>query len=348
MRVKRLFLLILPMLALAVGLGCQQDEIRSYDVATSVKPLTYVVPAGWKESPAPQPPRFAAFQIGDEIKIKERMLAALIPGGEQMWFLKLQGPEAAVSARKNDFESVLHSFHFTKNPAEPVAWTTPGGWKQEPGNDMRYATLRLEDGDNLEMTITHLSPSPVLDNINRWRGQLSLPKIKEEADLPKVTTLVKVDGVDATTVDFTGTSSGKKMPPFAGGMAPFAHQGDTAKSTALEVVVTKFAGDVGGREANVIRWRGQVGLGEISSEQLGKDIQEREVGGDKAYYVDLTGPESQGGAPRVRMLGVGVPHAGETWFFKMTGPADLVGKHKEAFEAFLQSVKFAGGKGANP
>src|SRR5713226_1184701 len=162
MRVKCLLLLILPMLALAVVLGCQQDEIRSYDVATNVKPLTYVVPAGWKESPAPQPPRFAAFRIGEEIKTKERMLAALIPGGDQVWFLKLQGPEAAVSAHKIDFDKVLSSFHFTKNAAEPVAWTTPSGWKQEPGNEMRYATLRLEAGDNLEMTIIALPPSPVI------------------------------------------------------------------------------------------------------------------------------------------------------------------------------------------
>ena len=30
-------------------------------------------------------------------------------------------------------------------------------------------------------------------------------------------------------------------------------------------------------------------------------------------------------------------------FFKMKGSAELVGKQKPAFEAFLKSVKFAGG-----
>ena len=48
------------------------------------------------------------------------------------------------------------------------------------------------------------------------------------------------------------------------------------------------------------------------------------------------------------VLAAGLPHAGDTWFFKMTGPAELVGRQKSAFEAFVTSVKFDGGKGANP
>jgi hypothetical protein len=36
-----------------------------------------------------------------------------------------------------------------------------------------------------------------------------------------------------------------------------------------------------------------------------------------------------------------------TWFIKMRGPADLVGRQLAAFEAFLKSVRFDGGTGAN-
>ena len=49
-----------------------------------------------------------------------------------------------------------------------------------------------------------------------------------------------------------------------------------------------------------------------------------------------------------RILGVVVLRRGQTWFFKMTGPADLVEKQKPAFEAFLKSVRFDGGNGAKP
>ena len=46
------------------------------------------------------------------------------------------------------------------------------------------------------------------------------------------------------------------------------------------------------------------------------------------------------------MLVVIAPHGGRTWFFKMTGPADLAAKKKPAFEAFVKSVRFDRGTGA--
>src|SRR5438067_1649341 len=150
------------------------------------------------------------------------MLAALLPNGSVTWFFKMQGPVAEVSKHKPEFDSVLQSVRFTPQQAEAVDWTTPAGWKREAGNAIRYATLRPEGDDKIELWITKLPPSDLLTNVNRWRGQLALPPITE-AELPKQTLTVKVSGVDATVVDITGMSSGN-MPPFAGGgkMPPFA------------------------------------------------------------------------------------------------------------------------------
>ena len=64
-------------------------------------------------------------------------------------------------------------------------------------------------------------------------------------------------------------------------------------------------------------------------------------------YLDLVGPGT-GSEKATRMLAVSLPHDDHTWFFKMIGPAELVGKQKAAFEVFVKSVKFDGGKGANP
>ena len=66
------------------------------------------------------------------------------------------------------------------------------------------------------------------------------------------------------------------------------------------------------------------------------------VDGLSGHYADLTGPESAGGS---RILAVMVPRGDMTWFFKMRGPADLVGREKAAFEAFIGSVRFAGEEG---
>ena len=36
-------------------------------------------------------------------------------------------------------------------------------------------------------------------------------------------------------------------------------------------------------------------------------------------------------------------HGGQSWFVKMTGPADLVGQQQPAFEAFVKSLRFEAG-----
>jgi hypothetical protein len=110
------------------------------------------------------------------------------------------------------------------------------------------------------------------------------------------------------------------------------------ENQSAEVTIVPLAGSAGGMLANVKRWRGQANLEPISEEQLRKEIQSLEVDGKPAYYADLTGPEMDGA--RQRILAVGAEHGEQTWFFKMKGPADLVGKQKAAFEAFVRSVRF--------
>ena len=46
------------------------------------------------------------------------------------------------------------------------------------------------------------------------------------------------------------------------------------------------------------------------------------------------------GQSPVRMLVAMVPHGERTWFFKLVGPADTVGQQQEAFDRFVQSVRF--------
>ena len=36
--------------------------------------------------------------------------------------------------------------------------------------------------------------------------------------------------------------------------------------------------------------------------------------------------------------------AEETWYFKLLGPVDVVTKNKDAFESFVKSIKFTGGR----
>lgn len=107
-----------------------------------------------------------------------------------------------------------------------------------------------------------------------------------------------------------------------------------------ELAITAFPGDVGGDVANVNRWRGQVGLPAQTPDEVMKSIQRIEANGVKMGVVDMTGKD-QAGKP-TRLLGAMVPHGGATWFFKLTGPEALLAKEKDAFLAFLKTVKPAG------
>lgn len=104
-----------------------------------------------------------------------------------------------------------------------------------------------------------------------------------------------------------------------------------------------------GREAgqllpNVNRWEQQVGLSPSSEAELPKVVKHVTLADfSTADVVDLIGPEAQAGAARQRILAAIVRHGDRVWFFKLAGPADVVGGQKAAFEQFLQSVHFGGG-----
>jgi hypothetical protein len=105
------------------------------------------------------------------------------------------------------------------------------------------------------------------------------------------------------------------------------------------VMVAGLPGEGGGVVANVNRWRVQVGLKALEERELLKSVQATKVDGVDGHAVDLTGPDTSD-KPAQRTVGAIVKHGGQTWFFKLMGPADLVGEQKSAFEEFLKSVRF--------
>lgn len=107
-----------------------------------------------------------------------------------------------------------------------------------------------------------------------------------------------------------------------------------ANGATAELAVTAFPGDVGGDLANLNRWRGQLGLPPVTEVEFAGAVTRLKVNGLAVTLADLTGG---GGSPQ-RLLGAMVPHAGATWFFKLTGPAALVAAEKPAFLSFVQTL----------
>lgn len=105
-----------------------------------------------------------------------------------------------------------------------------------------------------------------------------------------------------------------------------------------QVAITRFPGDVGGDLANINRWRRQVGLPSIVdlSEQQGADITIAQLPA-KAYHFLAPGNEAQ----RPAILVTGLRRGQLSWFFKMTGPADVIQQQVDPFLRFIRSIEFS-------
>jgi hypothetical protein len=337
--------MLLP-LALA---GCQQDtEIKSYSVE--------------------QPQRE-----------KIRTLAAILPDAKKTYFVRLSGPEAAVSEQKTAFDTFVGSLRLQDKKEAPIAWTTPDGWDEQKGDgQMRIAGFRIGAGaTRMEATLTKLDGplgkagefNSLLANINRWRDQAEQPPL-EEGDLAKLERRT-VDKHEVIVADIKGLGfhrgPAKMVDPHAGGLGgiPMDHPGkpkvpftfdppdDWAAMDRLpqfaalgyEVIKDRKRAEItmtsaaGDLVENVNRWRAQIGLPKATPAQVERDVKSIKVAGHPASYVDLANPGSK--MPKNHILGVIVETGQQTWFIKMTGPTELVSGQKVNFEAFLKSFKNA-------
>jgi hypothetical protein len=326
-------LLLAPLLALLLLAGCRKDEIRTYEVPRESSGSASV-----------------------------RLLVAMFARDDATWFFKFVGPVEAVRENQEVFTEVFSSVRFPDKGDPPITWKVPEGWRQQQGPPPRYATLR-KAGSTPDLAISKLAPNAnLLDNVNRWRRQDLGLGPTTEAFLPRYVKKLDVKDQPVTLVDMLGPGPRKGSRPMAAHPLPITYRtpkGWTETGPKLgkmvpvltsfriregersaEVEVTFLGPQIGPWLANVNRWRGQVGLPDIPEDQLDKqDIRPVKVDGTEGKYIDLTGPG-------LRSLLVMVKRGERTWFFKMLGPRELVARQKSAFEAFVGSVKFAGGRGA--
>ncbi len=112
-----------------------------------------------------------------------------------------------------------------------------------------------------------------------------------------------------------------------------------AAGAKASVSISSFPGDVGGTFANVNRWRGQMGLSAVTSDQLAGVTVSLDTTAGKATLVDFTGKDAKAGRP-ARLVGAIVPQGDKTWFYKLLGDAPLVGREKDNFLGFVKGVQY--------
>lgn len=288
----------------------------------------------------------------------KRMIAAIVPQGPALWFFKVEGPVNELAAREPDIREFLKSLTFT-SPEAPE-WKLPANWKQLPPSGPRFATLIVNGEPPFEMSVSQLPnrtdqplEEQLVANINRWRNQVALSPIAEDA-LAKESEKLDLNGNPAYLVNLVGRGMplpGNMVPPppqhapqAAAGKPVFEKPAEWTEAPATmfalvsllakdgdaeaKITVTSARGD---RRSNVNRWRDQVQLEPWKDEELKAAAQQVALKAGSAELYEI----SNGGRT---IYGVIAEDHGQTWFIKLDGPTALAERERPHFVAFLQSL----------
>jgi hypothetical protein len=138
------------------------------------------------------------------------------------------------------------------------------------------------------------------------------------------------------SLQYTQPDGWEKKTPTQMRVASFGISQDGKQA---DISVIPLGGMAGNDPANVNRWRGQIGLAALPETDVAALAEKIMVGDQPADLYDLTGT-APGSGNAERILGVIFHREDTSWFFKMSGDANLVEAQKPAFISFLKSIQF--------
>ena len=346
---------LVALTAFSAVAGCQKaDEIVVHQIPKARSDLDKFDRAPMRTRQAPT------------AAIPTRMVVALALRDDATWFFKISGPVEQVNLSEPIWREYFGKLKFA-NDGKPE-WQLPKGWSTGPEKQMRYATLLLNDSKPpLEMSISSLGPRQDLtNNVNRWRGQLSLgPISRDEIELAKI----EFGGGELLIFDEVGLSSGGGMRgPMMGGpmsrppQVPSETTPTQIKFDPLEgweagpsssIVKARLLKTDGDKMAqitvvempaaanewgpNVSRWAGEIGMKELAGPEAAIRTSTVTVDGIEAQQVRLIEPDEQYKNATVAVM---VKRGPSAWFLKIFGDKSVVEAYESDFETFLKSFKF--------
>lgn len=387
----KLVIALFSLVLAATLVGCKDEgSIRVYNVPKLTNPENAAANTGRGSHTGHNHP---GHNHGD---ITVRMVGAIIPRADRVWFFKAMAPEPLIKAEVETIRQLIENVKFVANvggdesePRELPQWELPKGWTNAGKSGMRYDTITIGSAAHpIELTVTPLGPGSgdVTANVQRWAGQVGVNN-PSTSQLASYTEAIRVAGQPATFVNIPGTggdgSMASRQPPQnpngnparrptgdplkvryktpagweeqkAGGMrlAAFTVKAGDAVAEVTVIPLPMAAAEAASPIANINRWRGQVSLQPLTQKEILEDLEADDLGETPKYVriieidkqqallTDMTAPESA--SPRERIIGVlhPIPEIGYIYFYKMKGPADLVGANKDKFLALLQSVAY--------
>ncbi|MCE0484951.1 MAG: hypothetical protein LV479_12035 [Methylacidiphilales bacterium] len=154
---------------------------------------------------------------------RKRLTIAVLVSDNTSWYFKIEGPDQAVAAQKDNFLRFLQSVTFGDSappsaattpdasaPGGNSVWTVPDGWQATAPSQFLLAEYAVtgSNGTKAEVNAAELDGEGggPFANINRWRGQLGLEPMTDD-DLVKIERPLGTPDGDAIMVDLTGTDA---------------------------------------------------------------------------------------------------------------------------------------------
>ena len=152
-----------------------------------------------------------------------RIVAAMLSAADSTLFFKMRGNADLTEAQKGDFikwvaavcDAETRSPQMAAMPpadtgAPQIKWDTPEGWTEVPPSSMRYASFSAstENGDKIDISVVTFAGEGGSDpdNVNRWRGQIGLPPLDENAVASQITAVKTADATFSAT-DIVGANA---------------------------------------------------------------------------------------------------------------------------------------------
>ena len=157
------------------------------------------------------------------------ILGVIVPRDDEAWFFKLTGDVELAQREKENFEAFVQSVKFDvaapESPVRPAPapgpiavtpkglsqWKVPEGWQSAAGNQFSLAAFAVKEGPNSIQTTVSRAGGDLLENLNRWRGQLGLAAWSTQ-EMKKTAKTLSIDGHDGTLVDLVGKDARTGKP----------------------------------------------------------------------------------------------------------------------------------------
>jgi hypothetical protein len=301
--------------------------------------LKYMLPSGWKEKDLGQM-RVASFEA--PAKDGKASDVSVIPLGAM--------PASAELDNLNMWRKAVGLPEVDKVESEPVTIGSAQGKLYDVSGDKAtgHIVVAVLDKDGMswyfKMTGTDAGVREQKPAFLDFLKSVSFEAAPAAAANPHGTMPMMGMGAGTTPTDAPVTPAASGAPVPAGWkevaptqflLAKYVIQGSGDAKAEASV---STAG--GGTLANVNRWRGQLGLAQLSEEDFSKQAQSIDVGGMKGTMVQMEGTDGRTGK-KARLVGIIVPGPVDTWFYKLMGDPQIVDQQKDAFTKFIQAAKFS-------